>query len=154
MKETVKDNIVTAIIATIVIAGGIGYWMGTSRQSPTTVQGGQYSGATQGGSQARRFGSGNNGAMGTIISMDGRSITVRLGGPNATSTNGTNVGTKIILVGSSTQVGKFVQGSIGDLATGDTIMANGTPNSDGSLTASMVQIRPAGSAMGGPRGGQ
>ncbi|HVU75348.1 MAG TPA: hypothetical protein VHD38_00715, partial [Candidatus Paceibacterota bacterium] len=65
------------------------------------------------------------------------------GGPNATSTNGTASGTRIVLINDATEVTKMAQGSTADLTVGTGVTITGTANSDGSLTATMVQIRPS-----------
>lgn len=143
------QKIIVSVIATAIVAGGIGYWIGGSSSSTSTQTTGR-SASMQGTGQRGSFGGGSgNSTMGTIVAMDGQSITVQLGGQNASSTNGTSTGTKLVIVASSTQVGKFVEGSIGDLAQGDNVMVSGTSNSDGSLTATMIQIRPARGTMDG-----
>ena len=59
--------------------------------------------------------------------------------------------TKIVLVGSSIEITKSAAGSVEDLATGINVTVVGTANSDGSVTAESVQIRPAGAVpFGGP----
>lgn len=90
---------------------------------------------------AARFTSGG-GAFGTIISKDDSGITIELqGAPGATgSTQGT--GSKIVLVNSSTQIQKSTSGTAEDLSTGQTVMIQGTQNTDGSITAQNIQIRP------------
>lgn len=147
-----KQDLIT-IGAVAVIVAGIAFWGGMSyaqSKSPAArfaqgnFQPGQFAGRA-GGARA----SGAGAVFGTIIAKDASSITVQLGGPNATSTNGTATGSKIVLLGSGTQVSKFVQGSPSDLTVGTMVTANGTPNSDGSITAAIVQIRPAGT---NPRG--
>jgi hypothetical protein len=146
-----KNGIIGIIIA-VVVAGGVGYWLGMSSGGASTSAA---AGANRGAQFAGRTGGrlGGGGAVGKILSMDSSSITIQLGGPNASTTN-SGTGSQIILVGSSTQVGKYVVGNTTDLAVGDTVMVNGTSNTDGSLTAQMIQIRPVGSGAGTARGGQ
>lgn len=43
----------------------------------------------------------------------------------------------------STEISKFSEGAINDLEIGKNISINGTANSDGSLIAQMIQLRPA-----------
>jgi hypothetical protein len=134
-------NKIIGIIIGIVIIGAGAFWGGmTYTQGQTPARSGQF---TQGGNRGGgRFLNGG-GAFGTIIAKDATSITIQLGGPSATSTNGNASGTKIVLYDNSTQVGKFVTGSPADLSVGQMVSVGGTPNSDGSITAQMIQIRPA-----------
>lgn len=92
---------------------------------------------------------GGNAVVGTVIAKDATSITLQLGGPNASSTNGGTSGTKIVLYGPSTQVGEFTTGSTNDIQVGQDVVITGSTNSDGSMTADSVQIRPAGSPVRG-----
>ncbi len=70
--------------------------------------------------------------VGEIISKDEQNLTVKL--PDGSS--------KIVFFSSSTEISKFTEGNSDDLKTGETIMVSGTTNSDGSITASNIQIRP------------
>jgi hypothetical protein len=139
----------------IVLVGGAGFWSGTAyaahgkTSANRFVQGagtfqGEFAGRTAGGSGMAR--TGQNAVFGTVISKDVNGITVQLGGPGATSTNGTASGTRIVLINSATQVTKMTAGSAADLAPGTGVTITGTANSDGSLTAASVQIRPASAA--------
>jgi len=79
-------------------------------------------------------GTGANGAggftTGSIVSSDSNSVTVKL----ATG------GTKIILYSDSTTISVSTKGSSTDLTTGQDVTVTGTANSDGSITASRIQV--------------
>ena len=97
-----------------------------------------------------QFGAGNRNnritgggfVSGEIISKDNKSITVKIMNGDPTSPNTTASGSKIIFFGTSTEVAKTVSGSVGDLIIGNQISITGTPNTDGSITAKTIQIRP------------
>src|SRR4030043_1252872 len=67
---------------------------------------------------------------GEIISQDEKSITVKL--PDESS--------KIVLISENTKINKASEGSLADLKTGEQVMINGQTNSDGSVSATNVQV--------------
>lgn len=75
---------------------------------------------------------GRNLVAGSILSMDANSITIKLADGSS----------KIVLFTDSTTYSNTVTASTSDLKTGDNIAVFGTTNSDGSVTATSVQINP------------
>lgn len=131
-------TLVGAVVAVVVVGGasfygGITYEKG---QAPAASARGQFTGGPGAGRTGARAGGGFT--TGQVVSGDANSITVQ-------SADGS---TKIVLFGTSTQVMKSTIGSVKDLSTGTNVVVTGTSNSDGSVTAQSVQIRPAGAAGG------
>lgn len=130
-------GIVSVVLIVAAFFGGKSYGASqTATTAPTAAGSFNRTGAPAGA------GRGGSGTMGQVVSMDSTSITV--------STSGG--GSKIILYSPTTTVAKSTQGTIKDIAVGSTITANGPANSDGSITATTIQVRPAGSSMPGTNG--
>ncbi len=148
-----NKKIVWGIVGIIVLAGV--FYMGVSygkSQTPASATGATaYSGArgTRGAGGfsggAGGFGGANGGfTSGQIISKDATSITVQLAAPVGSATSATNpVGSKIVLLDNSTKITKSVSGTVSDLAVGMQVSVTGTTNTDGSVSAQTVQIRPS-----------
>lgn len=151
MKDRKHNTIVIGVVIALLCAGG-GFYGGMhyaqTKISSNSAQGiGGNAGRTgANGVRGARF-AGGGAVFGTIIAKDAVSITVKLMSMGSSTPSGT--GTKIVLYDTSTQVGKFTTGSANDLSAGEMITANGTSNSDGSVTASQIQIRPAGTNFRG-----
>jgi hypothetical protein len=141
-----NKNILFAIIGIVLLGAGFGGGYAYAKsQSPrgqfgTFTLGGnggavQFSGRAAGtGSATFRAGANGGFSAGEIISKDANGITIKMQDGSS----------KIILVGSSAQIAKQTSGSLEDLSVGQNVMVTGTPNSDGSITAQTVSVRPAG----------
>jgi hypothetical protein len=151
-------NIIVLVIAAVVVGGGafFGGMAYAKATKPAVNSIGLRQGTALGNGNMMRF-VGAAGAGGGRMANGGFTA----GSVVATSANGFTVslpnggGSKVIIVASSTSIGKISQGSLQDVSDGSNVIVTGTANSDGSITASTVQIRPEGEAIpefGGLRG--
>lgn len=130
-------KIVWFVIIALVVGGGIGYWAGT-KTAASNSPAGRYaqfsrSAGTGSGTFAGR-GAAGSAITGTVVSADSKNLTVSLA----------SGGSQIVFLTSSTTIMKFSQGSAGDLTPGTNVVITGTANSDGSMNAESIEIRPAG----------
>lgn len=130
-----KHQIVLPLLALVIVVGsfygGTVYGKTHSGQNRGLFAGGQF-GAQMGGMRTARAGAGFS--SGEIISKDATSMTIKL----ATGS------TQIVLLSTSTPVTKSIAGNLSDLSVETPVMVSGTTNSDGSITAQSIQIRPTG----------
>lgn len=139
-KKTGIGIAILVLACSISFYGGVRYGSSKSLAASRGMQGGFANGFQQDG-QGSRFADQNGqksgrmggGTMGEIIAKDDKSITVKL----------RDGGSTIVFLTSSTPVTKSVDGAIKDLAVGEQVVVGGTKNSDGSVTAETIQIRPA-----------
>ncbi|MFA6492540.1 MAG: hypothetical protein WCV58_00095 [Patescibacteria group bacterium] len=130
-----KNFLIIAIVAIIVASGGSFY--GGMRYQQAHLKKG-FNGQMPPGGIDARGGNGNNKnggnfISGSIISKDDESMTIK-------TQDGS---TKVIYLSDSTTIAKSDKGTPSDLAVGQNISADGTSNSDGSIAAKNVQIRPS-----------
>lgn len=100
----------------------------TPEQRQQMMQSGGFNNRSKGANRQ----DGANFTSGEVISKDDKSLTVKL----------RDGGSKIIFYSDTTQIMKLASSTMTDLNVGETISANGTANSDGSITAQSIQVRP------------
>jgi len=141
-----KQTIIVAVITLLVGLGG-GYYgahaftSNNPRGNAAFTRGGTAGTFAFNATGARGQGAaGAGGLSGTVISKDATSITID-------TRDGSS---HIALTGTSTVVAKSIAGTLDDVVVGSTVLVMGVQNSDGSVSAKSLQIRPA--DMGpGPR---
>lgn len=135
------------VIIGVIIVAGAGFWGGmtyaagktsTSRTGAAAFAG--RAGAAGGFGGGAFAVAGGGGTVGTVIQVGNGTFTVQL--PSSTSTTATT-GTKLVLVSNSTEVDELETVPTSNIQVGQSVTVAGTANSDGSVTASSVMIRPA-----------
>jgi hypothetical protein len=139
MNKKLYINIaIIVVVGMIAFYGGIKYAQSTSSKSTLSTQNlspEQRQQILSGGPNGvRRSGinSSDQFINGEIISKDDKSITVKL----------RDGGSKIIFFSNTTNIGKTTDGVAADLEVNKEVSVSGTANSDGSVTAQNIQIRP------------
>src|SRR5690349_20843509 len=139
-----KNNLMLVNIIVAVVVGALAFYGGMQyqmSQRPAFGGGNRQFGGGQGGG---RFGQGGGfrPVVGQIISQDATSVTVKL----------MDGSSKIVLYSGKTSINKQATGTASDLKTGETVAAFGTQNSDGSVTATNIQLNPMMRFGGRPSG--
>jgi hypothetical protein len=132
-----NKTIVTGIIA-LIVGIGIGYGgaMALSPASSATSTHGTYAARMGGGMHT----AGGGFLSGTVATVSSESITL----------NTQDGSSHVVLVTPSTNISKSVSGSLSDVSAGTNVIVSGTTNSDGSLSATLIQLRPAGTPQTTP----
>lgn len=130
-------------LVAVAVAVGVGSFFGGmtyAKGKPSANPAGSATRAGRFAAGAGQAGMNRGGGMvaGEVIAKDDRSMTIKL--PDG--------GSKLVFVSDSTSVVTAASGTIADVAVGKQVMAVGQATSDGSVTASMIQI----GAVGGFRG--
>ncbi len=134
MKKIIIIIIAIAVIGCGSFYGGMKY--GTSKaatniQSMRQARGQQFVGGGIGGPRGGQN-AGGSFTTGEIISKDDKSITIQVRGG----------GSKIIFLTTTTPITKNATGSTEDLNTGTQVVITGKTNTDGSVSAESIQVRP------------
>jgi hypothetical protein len=136
--------LITIVLCVLSFYGGTQYSANQKASGLAQFAGGQPFGgaATDAPRTGAMRGGGSGMVSGEILSVDATSITIK----DRTG------GSRIVFLGTSSEVMKSVTGTIADLTVGTNVITNGTPNADGSITATTVQIRPAGQGFDTAKG--
>lgn len=130
---------IAALVAVLVVGGAGGFFGGIKYDQSKTMAARQqaqqrFVGGAGGQNGGRRGGQGGGGfTAGQILSKDDKSLSIQMMGG----------GSKIVFYSGSTQISKPAPVQASDLNNGDNVVVAGTANSDGSITAQSIQIRPA-----------
>ncbi len=129
-----KNTFIAVAVVGLVIGAGSFYGGMHYAKANAGSQRANIGGAFRGGANAGGMGARNGAGFvnGEILSKDDKSITLKL----------RDGGSKIILYSATTEIGKFTSGTSADLEIGKTISVTGQTNSDGSVSAQSLQIRP------------
>ena len=120
------------VMIAVILAGVAGFYGGTKYQQTQARSGmmmGQMGGRPESG-EMRQGTTGSRPVSGEIIDQAQDSITVKL----------QDGGSKIILLSKETEIKKAQEGSLTDLVAGESVVVFGTENTDGSISATNVQL--------------
>ena len=141
-KQTIGVGVVALLIGVAIgVAGTHLFSPKTTTASAFTRGGGSFAGA-RGGTTATFSRGVNSGSMlaGTITSTGSGSVVLNTRDGNS----------HVVLITPDTTVSKSVDGTLSDVTKGSTVIVSGTTNSDGSVSANLIQIRPASNVSNQP----
>jgi len=166
MITSLSNKTIIPVLITLAVAGSVGFFAGTTYQQKQQASFRQFAGNLQPGNGMGMIRDGNRTAdqrvsgtinmgnrmgfrpvSGEIISADEKSITVKM--PDGSS--------KIVLISQTTNINTASQANKTDLTVGTTVAVFGQTNSDGSVTATNIQLNPMLQGQGfgmPPQGGQ
>ena len=131
-------KIITIVLIIVALGGGFFAGMKYQQSQSPAGRGGNFQGGRSGTFGQRGAGQAFRPVNGDIISMDDKSITVKLQDGSS----------KIVLLSDITTFSKSTNGSKSDLKKGEKVAVFGTENSDGSVTARNVQLNPQAGGFG------
>ncbi len=130
-----KKN-VSIILVTALVMGLSSFYLGMQYAQSQGVGTQSLRGAngnpSGGGFRGRGANDRGNGVAGEILSKDDKSVTLKL----------RDGGSSIVFFSDSTAITKSISGTKDDLVIGKTVFVSGDKNSDGSMNAKTIQLRP------------
>lgn len=127
-------NTTTKLLAVAVVIGGVAFF-GGMKYGQANARGNfqaNIAGGFRNGTGGRMPITNGGFTTGDIISKDAQSLTIKM----------RDGSTKIILYSSSSEISKFAAGAVNDLVVGQSVSITGSVNTDGSVTAKTIQVRP------------
>ncbi len=118
----------------VIIVAGLSFFGGMKYSQSGQITNRQIPGNYQGGKNGSPVGGRSFGGMvaGQILSTDTNMLTVK----------NQDGGSRIVLLSASTTINKVSTGTVADLKVGQDVTINGASNTDGSVNAKSIQIRP------------
>jgi hypothetical protein len=138
MNTKIKLLVGVLVVGGVAFFGGMKY--GQAQTSVRIARGNSQFTAMLSGVGGGRGGMGFNGTFGQVLAKSATTLTVQL----------MDGSSRIVFISASTLIAKQASGTLNDVAVGTNIAVTGTSNSDGSVTASQIQIRPAGTPRPSP----
>ena len=133
MNMYMNKKIIGITVIALVIGFGIGYVVHKPASSTLGMRG-TFTGAAGAGLRGAGGATAGGGFLtGTVAAKDSGSVTL----------NTRDGSSHVVLLTPATTVSKSVNGTVSDVSVGSTIIVSGTTNSDGSVSASLIQLRPA-----------
>jgi hypothetical protein len=131
-----KNKIIAVVV--LIIVAGVAFYFGVQngKASATAAATAARSAFARGAGGTRAGGA----VTGQVVSVD------TSGSPNSLTISLAGGSSQIVFFTTATPISKTVSGSVADLTVGTNILVTGTQNSDGSESATAIQIRPAGFA--------
>jgi len=133
MKKKMMMGLVAMVVLGGVFFGGMKYGQANIKGNfQANLAGGFQNGGATGMARAGGANIAGGFVTGDVIAKDTQSLTIKL----------RDGSTKIVLYSGSTEVSKFDAGTVNDLVVGKSVSITGSTNTDGSLTAKTIQVRP------------
>jgi hypothetical protein len=133
-----NSSVIAIAIVCLLLGGAAGYLVTTTFIKPNARN---FNGIALGNGQFRTARAGGSNSMGLVtgelLKKDNGSLSIKLRDGSS----------KLVLTTSSTEAVKMASTTLDTLSIGENVIVSGTTNSDGSLTAQTVQVRPPGSMM-------
>ena len=126
-----NNNLVIGCVITAVVAGGVGFYGGTIYQQ--NQRGARFAqGRTPNASNVPNGFMRGGAVLGEITAKDDKSLTVKM----------TDGSSRMVILSDATIYRLSSESTIDEVAVGKTVSVSGTPNSDGSTTATSIELNP------------
>ncbi len=139
-----KKKLITQGVTLGIVIAGASFYGGmqygkSSAAGAASLRGERFAQNGAMGGRTRVGQTGGGFVAGEVVAKDSTSVTIKL--PDG--------GSRVIFLSASTRIAKAAEGTLGDIAVGESVTVGGAANADGSITAQTIQIRPASSTLPG-----